>query len=295
MTAPVKHYRRSAGTARSFARAGNVSVSLLPKPGPQNLVRLVTGDKISGRPDQDEQQHLAATLGARLRELRREHGLSIRELERRSGVSRQMVSLLEHGQRRPRPSVLGWLAWGLAGPDGAEAVKRELCDVAGDSLVAESRWSERSHARRAWRQLQAGGMELPACMAAPYAVAILGEVMRDRIDDLRKAQEGARAGKLPWPESITGSIEALLLADQLDRATLHELRNIGRGMARDDKAAKHRAARKRRRELRAALGLTGTDPRRPVRIPRGIPQEEHAMYEALIMLERSSSIAARLR
>jgi len=256
---------------------------------------MVTGDKISGRPDLEEQQQLAATVGARLRELRSERGLSIRDLERRSGVSRQMVSLLEHGQRRPRASVLGWLAWGVAGPDGAEAVKAELCNAAGDSLVAESRWSERTHARRAWRQMQAGGMELPHWLAAPYAVAILGGVLPDEMDRLRMAQEAARAGKVPWPESMTGNTEALLLADELDRGNLHELRNIGRGIVAADKARRAREGRRRNRELRARLGLTGTDARRPVRIPRGIPADEREMYMNLIQLKRSTDHLTRYR
>lgn len=208
------------------------------------MVRQAAGEPVSGRPDQDEQQHLAATFGVRLRGLRREHGLSIRDLERRSGVTREMISLLEYSQRRPRACVLGWLAWGLADTDGAEVVKQELCNVADDSLVAESRWSERTRARRAWRQLQVGGMELPGWLVAPYAAAILAEVMRDRMDDLRKAQEAARAGKLPWPESMARSTEALMLADELDQANLSELWNIGSGIAPEGKAAKaHDAGR----------------------------------------------------
>lgn len=258
------------------------------------MVRQVSGERISGRPDQEEQQRLAAGLGSRLRALRRELGLSVRDVERQSGVSRATISFLERGLRRPRPSTLGWLAWALAGPGNAEAVKRALCDLAGDSLVAESRWSERAHARQAWKRLQIGGMELPGWLVAPYAVTVLGEVMPERLGELRQAQEGARAGNVPWPESMTGSLEALRLADELDQATLYELRNIGRGMAAADKAAKERAARKRRRELRARLGLTGTDTRRPVRVPRGIPPEEHDMFRQLIMLDRSASIAARL-
>lgn len=69
-------------------------------------------------------------------------------------------------------------------------------------------------------------------------------------------------------------MEAFCLATELDQATAHELRNIGRGMAAEDKAAKARAARKRRRELRARLGLTGIDALRPLRIPCDIPPEE---------------------
>lgn len=257
------------------------------------MVRLTTGDPISGRPDREEQQHLAATLGTQLRALRREYGLSIRDLERRSGVSRQMISLLEHGRRRPRASVLGWLSWGLAGPDRAEGIKAGLCDTAGDSLVAESRWSERMHARRAWRQLLAGGLELPGWLAAPYCVAILGPAMPDRIDDLRKMQQAARAGQFRWPESI--SQEALHLGNQLDSANVHELLMIGRGMVAEEKAARERAARKRNRELRAQLGLTGTDTRRPIRIPRGLPENERAMLLSLRELDRATGMARTLR
>jgi transcriptional regulator with XRE-family HTH domain len=82
------------------------------------------------------------------------------DLERRGGVNRSTISRLEHGPRRLRESMLGWLVRALAGADKAEAVMRELCNVARDLVVAESRWFERSHARRAWPQLQAGGMEL---------------------------------------------------------------------------------------------------------------------------------------
>ena len=258
------------------------------------MIRQQSGAPISGRPDEHEQRQLAETIGARLRELRGEFKLSIRDLERRSGVSRSTISLLEHGLRRPRESMLGWLAAGLAGLDGAEPVKQDLVIVAGDLTVAESRWSERSHARRAWRQVQAGGILLPTWLAAPYAVAILGGVLPDEMAKLRQAQEAARAGGLPWPEHAIGSREAFHLATELDQANLHELRNIGRGIVAADKAAKQRTARKRHRELRARMGLTGTDSRRPVRIPRGIPPEERAIYEQMIMLSRSSSAAARL-
>jgi hypothetical protein len=60
-----------------------------------------------------------------------------------------------------------------------------LVNIAGDLAVAESRWSQRSHARRAWRQLQAVGMQLPTWLVAQYAVAILGGVLPDEMDRLR--------------------------------------------------------------------------------------------------------------
>jgi len=251
------------------------------------MVRAQSGEKVSGRPDQEEQRLLAETVGARLRELRAEYKLSIRDLERRSGVSRSSISLLERGLRRPRESMLGWLAWGLAGPDNAEPVKQDLVRAAGDLAVAESRWSERSHARRAWRRLQLGGMELPGWLVAPYAVAILGAVLPERMDELRKAQEAARSGLVPWPEQAVSNMEAFHLATELDQANLHELRNIGRGMAAADKASAERERRRRNREMRARLGLTGTDTRRPVRIPRVIPDADRELYMSLIELRRS--------
>ena len=259
------------------------------------MIRQQSGERITGRPCEDEQRQIAGTVGARLRELRAEYKLSMRDLERRSGVSRSTISLLEAGKRRPRESLLGWLAWGLAGPDNAQRVKEDLIGIAGDLVVAESRWSERSHARRAWRQLQIGGMELPAWLAAPYAVAILGAVLPERMDDLVKVQEGARSGRMPWPEQATLSSEAFHLATELDQASIHELRNIGRGIVAADKAGATRERRRRKRELRAALGLTGTDTRRPPRIPHGIPPEERQMLEQLAALDREALIAARLR
>lgn len=236
------------------------------------MVRLQTGEKISGRPDQEEQQRLAETIGARLRELRLEYGLSVRDLERRSGVNRSTISRLERGLRRPRMSVLGWLAWGLAGPDNAEPVKQDMVNAAGDLIVAESRWSERTHARHAWQQLLTGGLKLPPQIAAPYVVAILGRVLPDEMDKLRQVQDAARSGEVPWPPHLTGSTEALLLAAELDKASLSELRLIGRGIMAEEKAARERAARKRVRQLRAEQGLTGVRKPRPRHVPWKPPE-----------------------
>jgi transcriptional regulator with XRE-family HTH domain len=281
---------RSRTYDRPFARANAIP---RPKYGPQTMIRQQSGTRIYGRPDEAEQRQIAETVGARLRELRREYKLSIRDLERRSGVSRSSISLLERGLRRPRESMLGWLAAGLVGLDGAEAVKQDLVIVAGDLTVAESRWSERSHARRAWRQVQVGGILLPTWLAAPYAVAILGGVLPGEMDKLRQAQEAARAGGLPWPEHAIASREVFCLATELDQANLHELRNIGRGIIAADKARAARERRRRNREMRARLGLTGTDSRRPIRIPRGIPAEEREMYANLIQLKRSTDHLSR--
>ena len=196
----------------------------------------------------------------------------MRDLERRSGVNRSTISRLERGLRRPRMSVLGWLAWGLTAPDNPEPVKQDLISVAGDLIVSESRWSERSHARHAWRQLQTGGLKLPHQLAAPYVVGILGGQLPGDMDKLRQVQDAARAGGMPWPEHLIASTEAYLLAAELDQASLTELRNIGRGISAEEKAAKARAARKRVRKMRAELGLTGVRKPRPKHIPWKAPE-----------------------
>jgi hypothetical protein len=132
-------------------------------------------------------------------------------------------------------------------------------------------------------------------MVARHAVVVLGGVMPDRLGELRAAQERARAGDDMVPEHARTNLEALFLGDELDRATLHELRSIGRGMAAEDKAARKRADRKRRREQRARLGLAGADIRRPVRFPRGLPEADRVAYELAIAFRRASPSPARRR
>jgi transcriptional regulator with XRE-family HTH domain len=289
VSAELKAVRRAVwAQRRAEARA---KAEPQPKYGPQNLVRQSDGVKVYGRPDEHEQRILAETVGARIRELRGFYGLSLRDLERRSGLSRGMLSQVERGLRRPRPSALGWIAWGLVGAEAAPPVKDDLCEAAGAWLVADSRWSERAHARRAWAQIQRGGMELPSWLAAPYCVAILGQVMPEKIDQLREAQKRAREGLVPWPEAAYRSIEVDFLAREIGAANLSEFRSVGRGMAADAKATVARQRRRQRREVRARLGLTGTDGRRPVRVPRNIPAGEHDLYRQAIELEREASTA----
>ncbi|MDQ3862139.1 MAG: XRE family transcriptional regulator [Actinomycetota bacterium] len=52
-------------------------------------------------------------LGGRVRELRRERGLTLEELAERSGVSRAMISKLERGEKNPTLVVAAKLAEGL--------------------------------------------------------------------------------------------------------------------------------------------------------------------------------------
>src|SRR5918912_204407 len=52
-------------------------------------------------------------LGARVRGLRRERGLTLEELAQRSGVSRAMISKVERGEKNPTLMVAAKLAEGL--------------------------------------------------------------------------------------------------------------------------------------------------------------------------------------
>jgi transcriptional regulator with XRE-family HTH domain len=232
------------------------------------MVRVMGSPPVApgGRPLDAERDQIAATVGSRLRELRREYGLSLRDLERRSGVTRSTISRVERGLRRPRPSLLGWLAWGL-NPDLSAVLRRELCGAAGMSLIAESRWSERAHGRRAWRAVLAGQMPLPAWLAGPYSAAIFGDVLPDQLDMLTKAQEAAQSGALPWPEGARGTPEVLYLGNELLNAPAAELRAIGRAYVSSDRVQRARSRRRQVRERNAALGLTGQSRSRPPWIP----------------------------
>jgi DNA-binding XRE family transcriptional regulator len=215
------------------------------------MVRERSSRPVAGRPDEIEQQQIAAGVGALLRDLRRDQGMSVRDLEKRSGINRSTISRLERGLRRPRRSVLGWLAWGLS-PEAPEPVKRRLVDAAGDSLVAESRWSERSKGRRADRRMMLGGMPVPMAMLAPYAVAALGPVIPDDLDRLRQVQEMAGRGEVPWPDGLTGSVEALAVAGTLASARPRQLAAIGRTTADTLDYPAFRARRQKQRARRAA-------------------------------------------
>jgi transcriptional regulator with XRE-family HTH domain len=65
-------------------------------------------DKVSG-----SYQGGAVTYGARLRELRAERQLSLREVEERGGPNKDTMSLIERGVHKPQPQTLGRIAKAL--------------------------------------------------------------------------------------------------------------------------------------------------------------------------------------
>lgn len=90
-----------------------------------------------------ERPHLEA-MGARLRELREQQGVSARWLAANARCNVSTVSRLERGLRRPRRSMLlrlvatlGLLG-GVAGTDTPRAWAQELLKLAGPTLAPES-------------------------------------------------------------------------------------------------------------------------------------------------------------
>lgn len=112
-----------------------------------------------GRPSPDETAAIAEGVGRVLRRAREDASVSQRALASRSGVSRFTIKALEHGQRRPRASLLRALAQGIADPpdvrrpapaagERAERLAAELVDAAGPHLVPDTEHSGRRREQR---------------------------------------------------------------------------------------------------------------------------------------------------
>jgi len=174
---------------------------------------------------------MAGSVGALLQQLRGERSMSVRDLEGRSGVARSTISRVERGLRRPRRSMLGWLAWGLDA-ENVVPLTTQLAAAAGDSMIAESRWSERMHARRAVDALYKGTLPVPFILLAPRAVDALGGVLPDQVDQLRQVQ--AIAHTVQRPPGMEGSAQ------------------VGRAAARVNDYQALQAQRRRERARKAA-------------------------------------------
>jgi len=218
-------------------------------PGPQFLVRVQSMRPVTGRPEALEQEQIAASVGALLQQLRAERRMGLRDLEGRSGVTRSTISRVERGLRRPRRSMLGWLAWGLDA-ENVGPLTAQLAAVAADSMIAESRWSERMHARHAVDALHRGTLPVPFILLAPRAVDALGGVLSDRVDQLRQVQ--AMAHTAPWPPGMEGSPQVLVVVNELMGIPGSQLAAVGRAATRVNDYQALRAQRERERARRAA-------------------------------------------
>lgn len=87
-----------------------------------------------GRTEGEERARLAAGVGAELRRLRRDRGLTQARLGDLAGIGRWHVSHLELGKRRPSVDALAALARVLGSPLAHESLLDRLADLTGDSL-----------------------------------------------------------------------------------------------------------------------------------------------------------------
>ena len=232
-------------------------------PGPQFLVRAQSMRPVTGRPEADEQERIAGSVGALLKQLRGDRRMSVRDLEGRSGVARSTISRVERGLRRPRRSMLGWLAWGLDA-ENVVPLTRQLAEAAGDSMIADSRWSARTHARHAADALMRGTLPVPLVLLAPRAVDALGGVMPGELGRLRQLQE--HAAELPWPPGLQGSPETLAVIDELARMPPVRLAAVGRAAVRVND---YQALQERRRRDRARKAAEREEFRRKGRYTAG--------------------------
>jgi transcriptional regulator with XRE-family HTH domain len=204
---------------------------------------------VTDRPEAAEQERIAGSVGALLEQLRGERRMSLRDLEARSGVAQSTISSVERGLRRPRRSMLGWLAWDLDA-ENVVPLTQQLAAAAGDSLIADSRWSARAHARHAADALMRGTLPVPLILLAPRAVDALGALMPGDLGRLRQLQEDA--GTLPWPPGLKGSHEALAVMGELMHMPRGKLAAVGRAAVRVNDYQELQGQRRHERARKAA-------------------------------------------
>ena len=129
--------------------------------------------------DADEVARLEV-MGAILRKLRADAGMSRPALARASGISASHIACLEHAVRRPRATTLHALALALSGGNEAvaDAITAELVDAAGASVAPSNRFSDRRERNRPRRQAKA---ERLAALVLPVAEAVAEELVREML------------------------------------------------------------------------------------------------------------------
>ena len=179
-----------------------------------------------------------AALGAAVRALRTERGLTVSSLARRAAVDRRTVQRLERGQLRPRLSLLWAIAYGVD-PDLSAEVREQLIAAAVPYVVPDTDASTRARVRRLRAAWHAGELPLPAywerrvrLYAASEAMWTVASSLTHRVTDalIGGADEGA-----PWMDaagdldSALRAESAVLLADNGGRIEGLPARRRGRG------------------------------------------------------------------
>mgnify|MGYP002623813889 CR=1 FL=1 len=165
-------------------------------------------------PTPGEQARLAASLGAELRALRAERGLTVSALAERAAAHPSTIARLEAGERRPRLSMLAALAYGLD-PARVGEITARLAAAAGPSLRPDTEGSIRRRARRMERarraaRREAWRMERAAEDARSEAFHLLMRVLRKLPLDLA-FKPGLTPGEL---ERALQRLAALAVAQQ---------------------------------------------------------------------------------
>lgn len=142
-------------------------------------------------------------LGVLLAELRTERGLSVSGLARRAAVDRRTVQRIERAARRPRPSMLWALAWGLD-PDDADELYRRLVAAAVPVVQPDTPASRHARARRMATGWRAGDVPMPAAIERRARLAAASRAMMSA----RHSLAGLMAGPLTVAEF--GTLRGLL-------------------------------------------------------------------------------------
>lgn len=129
------------------------------------------------RPIRPEEIVPLEILGARLRLLRQEAGLSRDELAARADMTPRHLGALERGDRRTRRSTLSRLSEGMVGPFAAPPLVEELVALAGPVLAPESRYTEQAARTLACRGRR-GEVERRRRLRARIVEAELGPTLR---------------------------------------------------------------------------------------------------------------------
>lgn len=137
--------------------------------------------------DDATRDQLAATIGATLRSHRTARGLSYRATATRAGCSPPTVVRVERGTIRPRPSLLGALAYALD-PDNPAPIAESLRSAAGDLLAPDTPASARRRARRVLAGLDAGTVPLPPSIVQRLTLHQRADAMRHRAHRLLNAR-----------------------------------------------------------------------------------------------------------
>jgi transcriptional regulator with XRE-family HTH domain len=137
------------------------------EPGP------VVGDALAPRRAGGLEEALGAVIAERVREYRRQHGLTVGELAQRSGMSKGMLSKIENAQTSPSLATLGRLSEALSVPvtaffRGLDEEQDVLHVKAGQGLEIQHRGTQKGH-----RYQLLGRMRAPHDRLEPVLVTLV--------------------------------------------------------------------------------------------------------------------------